>query len=721
MVKFDDPSYTVLVMDKQQTGEKRDPLLSALLMMAKLKQRPISRKSLLSKLPYQNKMFGAGLFIQGAEKIGLSAYFRARKFSELTEALFPIVILVENNDTLIITEMTEDGCYKVLDPITTESLKLSHEDLEKRYDGYCFIIKKLEESDAKVASLDMDVKPSHWFWREFLRYKMNYSIILFASLFVNLFAVAMPLFIMNVYDRVVPNNAMETLWVLTSGVCIVILFDFILKTMRVYFVDLSGEKVDVLVSQKIFQHLLGMTMEAKEESTGIAAHRVQQFENIASFITSSTIITLIDIPFILLFLLIVYLVGGNLVWISLVAIPIMVILAFVISFPLRRAVKQSYQHSALKQGLLVESIKNFDMIKSLGIEGALAGRWERYAALAAKAGVKSRYLQFTIGNLVGTIQLVVTVLVIVSGVFLIQEGLLTMGALIACTILTTRALAPLSGLLNLALRYQMAKVSLMTLNKLMMQPLETSIHTKKISREILEPRVEFNKVTFAYPGTALPIFDRISFRVNSHERVGIIGPMGGGKSTLLKLIMGFYPSTEGTIMVGGIDIQQLDTADLRANIAYSEQQDHLLCGTLRDNLTVGMPWIDDKAIIDAVNLVGANSFLDNHPQGYDLHVGEDGANLSGGQKQAITLVRTFLKDSELLLLDEPTSAMDVASESVFINNMKKYLTDKTLILVTHRTTLLPLVDRLIVVKDGMIIADGSRDAIIQALIDQDKK
>ena len=628
------------------TDAKKDPLLEALLLIGKLKQCPISRNSLLSWLPHQGAAFSADLFIRGAEKMGLKACFRKRALVELTPELFPVVLLLQGNQTVIVTELDEDGNYRLIDPLNHEEKTVTGNDLRACYTEYCFIIKQVAEEASTQALLGSSEKVSHWFWQIFFRYRTNYSLIILVSLFVNLFAIAMPLFIMNVYDRVVPNHAVETLWVLTSGILLVIIFDFIMKAMRVYFVDLSAEKVDVLVSRKIFQQLLGLTMSERDASTGITAHRIQQFENIASFITSSTVITIVDLPFILLFLFIVYLVGDAMVLIPIVAMHLLILISLFIAIPLHRAVSESYKNGAFKQSILVESIKNFDMIKSLGVEGTLIGRWERYAALAAKAGVKSRYLQAIAANVATTIQLLTTVLVVVVGVYYIREGLLTMGALIACTILTTRALAPLTGLVNLSLRYQLAKLSLTSLSKLMSKSLENPTSKKTLSREKLEPRIAFHQVTFTYPGTTLPLFDRLSFAVQAGEKVGIIGPMGAGKSTILKLIMGFYSPEEGAILVGGVDIQQLDKADLRANISYSQQEDRLLRGTVRDNLVLRMPWAEDQKVIDAVRLAVANRFIDSHPQGYDLLVGEDGSDLSGGQRQAIALARTFLGNAE---------------------------------------------------------------------------
>lgn len=692
----------------------KDPLLESLLLIAKLKDCQTTAEAVTAGLPFTQANMTPGLFIRASEKIGLKSKLIKKKLHKINPLLLPAVLLFKDGSACVLKDITREGSYIISNRNYNDFEVVQPEQLKAKYSDYCFLVKQSSKPKSTLG-LDETIHEKHWFWYIFYKFRHNYYLVLFVSFFINMFAVAMPLFIMNVYDRVLPNNAIETLWVLTTGIFIVIIFDFLMKSMRVYFLDICSEKVDVLVSSKIFQHIMGLDFADKEKSTGIMAHKVQQFENVASFLTSSTVVSLVDIPFIFIFLGVMYIVGGNIVWIPIAAIPILIIIAMITTRPLKRIVSESYIGNAQKQSVLIESLKNFDMIKTTLSQGVMQGRWERNVAQAAKSGVKSRYVHSLAMNLVQAIQMIVYVAVIVVGVHLAQQGELSLGGIIVCSIFTMRSLAPLNGLLNLILRYQMAKLSLQALNMIMSKPLEITNDDKSISRGKLEPTVEFKKVSFCYPEASMPLFENLSFTINKGEKVGIIGPMGVGKSTLLKLIMKFYQPEQGTILVGGIDIRQLNTSDLRSKLAYEQQSNQLLQGTIRDNIVLSSPWVDDQKVIDAINLVGANRFINNHPLGLELVISEDGDDLSGGQKQAITLARTFLHKRDLILLDEPTSAMDSNSELLFINNMREYFKDKTLILVTHRTTLLPLVDRLIVIKDGMVVLDGPREEVINAL------
>ena len=520
---------------------------------------------------------------------------------------------------------------------------------------------------------------------------------------------------MNVYDRVVPNSAVETLWVLAIGIGIVFIFDFLMRTLRGYFIDSASKNIDASLSATIFEQVLGVKMETRPKSVGSMANTVHSFEAFREFITSASISVLVDLPFVLLFIFVIWAIGGSLALIPLIAIPIVIGIGFFIQAPLTSLVQTSHRFAAEKQATLIESLSAVETIKSLAAEGPMQRRWERAVCLAANLGTRLRFLSNLGINVSLFSQQLCSIIVVIFGVYKIGEGDLSMGGLIACTILTGRALAPMSQVASLIMRYHQSAIALTSVDNLMQMPTDRISGKTPLQRPVINGDIEFKEVSFSYPGEEIQALQNVSFKIKSGEKIGIIGRMGSGKTTLEKLILGLYSPTSGSILVDDTELGQIDPADLRRNIGYVPQDVMLFYGTVKDNIVFSTPYVDDSAVLRAATLSNVHEFVNPHPHGFDMQIGERGDNLSGGQRQSISIARALLLAPPVLLFDEPTNSMDEKTEARLRHNLKEFIDDKTLILVTHRMSLLSLVDRVIILDRGKLIADGPKEEILAAL------
>lgn len=696
--------------------ENRDPLLQCLVVITQLKRRPVSAESLAAGLPLVNNRFTPELFTRSAERIGLAAKIVKRPLKAISPLILPIVAVLKNGNACVITRIDKKYVADVIFPDLGEGVKrISLKELSEYYSGYSFFIQEKYRFESRTDELGATKKSTSWFWGTLWKFKRYYGQIILASFFINIFAIAMPLFIMNVYDRVVPNNATETLWVLATGVFIVFIFDFIMRGLRAYFIETTGKKVDIILASRLFQQALNIQIGAKPESTGVEANYIRQFEYIREFFTSASIAALADLPFVLLFILFIFLLAGKVAFIPLIAVPILMIIAIFMSMPLQRWIKKSFKGNAQKHAVLIESLNNMEVIKSVSAEGLMLGRWEKSVGLSAASSVRARLLSQFAVNISTFTHYMVMITVVISCVYLVEARELTVGGLIASTILSGRALAPMSQITGLLTRYQMARLSLGILNKMMKLPVDRPDRHNFLHRPKFHGGIEFDDVYFKYPNQEVDIHRGLSFKVEPGEKIGILGGMGSGKTTVAKLLMGFYRPEKGAIRIDGTDIGQLDPVDLRRNIGYVAQEPKLFFGTVRDNIAMKAPWSEDEDILDAARMSGADSFINRHPAGYDMNVGENGAGISGGQCQSITIARAMLHSPSILLFDEPTSNMDNSSEKLFIKNIKTYAQDSTVVVITHKMSLLTLVDRLLVVQNGKIVADGPKDQVIDAL------
>jgi ATP-binding cassette, subfamily C, bacterial LapB len=693
-----------------------DPLLGCLVILTRIEHNPFAPETLIASLPLVDNKLTPELFIRAAERAGLSAQLVTRKLAEISPLVLPAVLLLKNKQACVLVDINQKkGFAKIIQPESGEgetTVLLS--ELERQYIGYSIYTRPSYRFDLRTDE-GFKERPKSWFWGVIAKTWPLYTEVLAASFFINLFTIASSLFVMNVYDRVVPNNAIDTLTVLAIGVLTVFVFDFTLKMLRGYFIDIAGKKSDVLLSSMIFEQMMGIKMEVRPESVGNFANNMQQFDSFRDFFTSTTISALIDLPFVLFVLVIVYLIGGPVVYVPVIAVPIVLLVGLLIQRPLNRIVKESYRYSGQKHAMLIESLAGVETIKSLSAESTLQRKWEHVVGMSAKLSTKIRSLSLTAINFSAFIQQIAGVVVVIVGVHLIGEGEMTMGALIACTILTGRALAPLSQVAGLITRYHQSTAALQSLDNVMKMPTDRLRGKTPLHRPILLGDIEVKNVKFLYPRQSVPALDNVSFKISAGEKVGIIGRIGSGKTTIEKLILGLYQAQEGTVLMDGTEISQLDPAACRRNIGYVPQDLVLFYGTVKDNIVYGAPFVDDRAVLKAARIAGVTEFVARHPQGFDMPVGERGEKLSGGQRQAIAVARALILDPPILVFDEPTNMMDNRTEEVFKNSLESICKDKTMILVTHKGSLLSLVDRLILMDGGKIIADGPRDLVLKAL------
>ncbi len=692
-----------------------DPLLGCLVVLAHLLERPASPQALTAGLPLVNGILTPDLFPRAAERAGLSAKLLRRSLEAIDELALPCVLLLRDRRAAVLVRRETAGRFEILLPEAgSGSVTLDRDELQARYLGYAFFAKP------KIGPVHRDpqpvaARPGHWFWSTILRQWPIYGEVLLAAILINFFAIATSLFAMNVYDRVVPNNAIETLWVLTIGMGIVLAFDFTLKILRGYLVDVAGKIADIQLAGRVFEHVLGIRMAARPKSAGAFASNLRDFETLRDFFTSATLTSLVDLPFLLLFILIIWALGGIVAIVPMMGIPLVIGVGLLLQHPLNRIVRRTFREASQKHGLLVEAINGLETIKSVGAEGRLQRAWEGLVSATADSANQSRLISAIMVNFANLVGNAVYVGVIVVGVYEIAAGRLTTGGLIACSILAGRAMAPLGQVAAVLTRYNQARTALETLNSIMQLPSERPANKTFVHRPAVKGAIELKNVSFSYPGQKLPALTDVSFRIAPGERVGLIGRIGSGKSTIEKLVLGLYEPDTGAVLIDGIDVRQLDPADLRRNIGCVPQDIVLFQGSIRENITLGAPFVDDAAVLRAAAVSGVEDFVSRHPSGYDLNVGERGEMLSGGQRQAVAIARALLLDPPVLVLDEPTSAMDNGAESRFIQRLARELAGRTLLLVTHRASLLVLVERLIVMDGGRIVADGPKEKVLKAL------
>jgi ATP-binding cassette subfamily C protein LapB len=554
-----------------------------------------------------------------------------------------------------------------------------------------------------------------WFWSAFWRNKTLYGEVILAAVIINLMGVAGSLYVMNVYDRVVPNKAFETLWVLAVGILIVYFFDFMLRNLRSNFLDHAGRKADLQISASLFEQILGMTMPARPASAGILAANMREFESLRDFFTSATMTAFIDLPFVFLYILIIGIIGGPIALVPLLAVPVVVAMGFYFQKRLAAVVKQSLQESALKNALLFETIIGLETIKVQAAEGHSQRNWEELTEKASRTAVKSRHISSLAQNSTMLVQQVVSALIVVVGVYLISEGMLTQGGLVASVLLSSRAMGPLSQVAGLLTRFSQSKQALDQLDDLMKKPVERPANKHFITMPHVRGHVEFRDVVFAYPQQSTPAVNHLSFVIEPGERVGIIGAVGSGKTTLERLLINLYEPKEGSVQIDGTDVRQIAPGDLRRNVGAVQQSPQLFFGSVRQNITMGHETAPDRAVLRAAELSGVMEFLKDSAAGLDTQVGERGEALSGGQRQAVAIARALLYDPPILIMDEPTASMDPASENRLKKRLGELCKNKTTILITHKGAMLGLVDKLILIDRGRLVAYGPKDEVIRKL------
>lgn len=690
-------------------------LVSCLQRLAQHHGISVTPQSLISGLPTTLDTFTPDLLVRSAKRAGIKSRLEKVGLADLPSNALPAIVLLEGNESALIESMSDDGNVIIFDPkCGDDSQVISLEELQRKTSGFVLLARpKFRLNASQLGSIGL--KSDHWFWSVMLAHRGLYRDVIYTSLFVNFLALSLPIFTMNVYDRVVPNAAFETLWVLAIGVSIAVVADVGLRIMRGYFLDYSARRIDVDLSAAILEKTLGMRLEHKPVSVGSYAASLRSFEFLRDITTSASLTGFIDIPFAFVFLLVVAWISPYLLIPIVIGIALLLMLALTLRSKLEQLTETTYAASAQRNATLIETLSGLETLKALGAESVMQRQWEEATRFLASQNLQSKNLQQWLSQLSSALQRFVQIAVIVLGVYLISAGKLTMGGLIACTMISSRATAPFAKLGSLITQYQNASVAMQAMDALFDTPSEYRAEGGFLSRESFSGAYEFKNVSFRYPNSELQSLTATSLKLGAGEHIAILGRIGSGKSTLSKLALGLFQATEGEIRVDGVDIRQLDPHEYRGSVGYVPQDITLFTGTLRENITLGRPSISDAQLIKAVERAGIADWVNRHPLGFDMPISERGDSVSGGQRKCIAVARALVTEPNILILDEPTGGTDQTTERIIIESLKEFIEGRTLVVITHRNSLLALVDRIVVIDRGKIVADGAKDAVVNAL------
>ena len=646
-----------------------------------------------------------------------------RSLEDIPSLAVPVVLILHNEEAAVVTKIEGVGRARKYHIRQTDGLaqELDYAQLSVLYLGYCWFIKPKMVSDARSELPEYHL-PKSWFWKVIWRFRSYYYQVILATFIINFLALVSSLYVMNVYDRVIPNQAYETLWVLSIGVFLAIAFEFAAKMIRGHLTDIAGKKADLIISSALFRRVLALRLADRPASSGSYANNLREFEAVREFMTSASLLTLVDLPFLLLFVTVIAIIGGKLALVPLTIIPIVIIVGFLVQRPLSRYINESMKESSQRSGLAVEAIEGIETLKTNNATTWAQQRWDEYTAKTSAASIKVKdtsnfMINFTIG-----MQQLNTVGLVLLGTYLIHAEnpaeRITMGALIAAVILSGRALSPLSQIAGLATRFQQAKLALEGVNNIVQRPIERDPERKYITLDRVEGGIAFDNVSFQYQEETGAAVSDLKLNIRPGEKVGVLGRIGSGKSTMLKLASGLYDSAKGNITLDGVDMRQLDPNFLRSEVVLLSQQPRLFLGTLRENMDLARfdGYSTDQELLAALKRFGLDRIIRNHPRGLDMPLGEDGLGLSGGQKQIIALARMTLRHPKVVLLDEPTTGLDQATERMALNAVAQWSKDKTMVVVTHRPQVLQIVNRIIVMDNGKVVMDGPRDLVLQKLM-----
>ena len=702
--------------DIEKQDVRYDPLLDGLILLTQLYGKPYTRDALSAGLPIEDGKLDAKNFVIAAQRAGLSARLFKRSVDSVTTMTLPALLLLKERQCAILLEIDKEAkTAKIMRPeFGSSQEEISLESLEEQYSGYLYLMKQRHNFDGRQEQT-LNLKVRHWFWGVMAQSWRIYRDVLIASVVINLLVLAAPLYSRNVYDRVIPNGAFDTLWTFTIGIFIAYTFDFILRIVRAYFIDLAGKKTDVMLSSIIFEKVQAMELSARPKSIGTFSKQLTDFESIRDLITSSSMALLIDFPFTIIFLFFIFVMGGSIVLVPIVASIVILLFAWYAHASMKYTVEQTYRASGEKSGLLIETLSNSESVKAYNMQSRNQKKWEDSTAEISLWSIKTKLMGTAVGSFSNYVQQLATLATVVYGVYLIDDAKLTMGGLIAVSMLLGRTISPMAQMASLITRIHGAKASFESLEKVMQSPVEIDKERSYIQKNDFQGQFEFKGVDFAYPEAQVLSLHNANFTIKPGQKLGILGRIGSGKSTIGKLLMRYYMPSEGSIYIDGIDINQINPYELRSHIGYVPQHVQLFFGTVKDNIMMGASYVDDERVQMVAKLAGVNEFTDRHPMGLDMPVGEGGVNLSGGQRQLVALARALLLFPKILILDEPSSGMDFTTERLLRDRLRDIIKDRTVIIATHRPSLLELTDTLMVVEAGQIAAYGDKDSVTKQL------
>ncbi|MEG1855755.1 MAG: type I secretion system permease/ATPase [Acinetobacter sp.] len=698
------------------------PWLQAVLTIAKHYRIEPSEERIRLQLDWNQNQNLDEILLLMSRQVGLN--LRKVKFSDEVVNPWRLPVIVEFND----------GQVGVIDKADTDgnvSIQLSGDQgLSQKFvvDSLKHIVKNIyvlrPEKSVPDARIDEYIKPyeANWFWSIVLQDWKRYIDIMFASLMANILALATIIFSMQVYDRVVPSQSIPTLWVLAGGVFIAAIFEFVLRVSRVYLSDIIGKRADLRVSDRVFGHALRIKNSERSKSTGTFISQIRELEGVRDLVTSTTMGAIADLPFFFLFLVIFAIIGGNLFWVMLIVVPLMILPGILVQKKLAQLAQEGMRESSIRNAILVEAVQGIEDIKLLRAESRFQNQWNHMNEVSADISMQQRKIVGVLTAWTQKIQGLTYAAVILVGCFAVMDGQMTTGALVACSILSSRMLAPISQITGILGRLQQAKVAKKSLDELMKKSVDQADQVHLVHKEVLNGDYELKNVMFQYteedPRPSLAIRQ---LKIKAGEKIAILGRNGAGKSTLLQILSGMQFPTNGSVHLDGLDISLIDPADVRRDMGLLNQNAHLFYGTIRENLTLGAPLARDEDILKVLKVTGALSFVQEKKEGLDHLVLEGGVGFSGGQRQALLLARLLIRQPNILLLDEPTAAIDDVAEKQLIDHLKGWLSHRTLVVATHRRAVLELVDRIIVMNDGKVVMDGPRDQVLNQSVVQQKQ
>lgn len=663
-----------------------------------------SRTAIRDAVEMPHSIFGPREAVSALNVLGFNSSFGALRITEINPNLLPLLAVTKSGEAILLKSVSEEHFVVQTGHETVSEITLTRAQFQDVYTGYVILANELSDEQKEARS-------GHWFFSAFRKSKWLYVQVMIAAMVSNFLSLTTSIFTMTVYDRIIPNGAFESLIALSIGVGIALGFDFVIKSLRARFIDVASRRADLEISRRLFDRILNLTPTEQKQKTGALAGTVRDFETLRDFFNSSTLVVLIDLPFIAFFIYVIYLIAGPLAYVAMVAVPLVIIVGLGIQPFLARITRGTVQSGMNKQAVLVETLSGLETVNATGSGKLMKKRYEDALDSQSESGNRVRVLTNFIVNFAASVQQYAQVAVIFLGVYLIVDGTITQGALIAAVILGGRTMSPLGQLANTMARVNGALVAYRNLSKLVGGKVRQPNDGSSISRTEFKGEIEFKNVSFTFDGANQPTLRNVSLKIPAGQKVAIVGKMGSGKSTLSRLIGGIFEPTEGAILIDGVDVRQIDKSDLRKNVGIMPQESWLFSGSVRENIQVGFNEYSDEHFLEICKVSGVDDFVGSNPQGYDLMVQEKGAGLSGGQKQAINLARSLLHKPAILLLDEPTSSMDQASEKRVVKALSENLEGKTLITVTHRNPILALVDRVLVMENGQIIADKSPEKL----------